>query len=342
MRTLKVGVVGAGLWGANHVRVFKTLAQTEVVAVCDLSRERAEAMALDARATSTYTDYRDLIADPTVEAISIATPDFTHSPIILAALGAGKHVLSEKPLATTLQEAEAIAAAAASSTGKLMVDFHNRVNPAIVQIRDAIASGEIGRPIHGYARLSNTTFVPLHMLSWAAKSSALWFLGSHVVDVLRFVLADEVTRVFSVSRRGVLSGRGVETEDVHLSTIEFSKGTAVIMENSWILSPDNPMTYDFKLEFVGDKGQIQADPSHNGAVRRLTGHGLKYSDLLGITPTGEPRIGGFVLEAIARFVDAILDDAPLLADVKDGLTTTRVLAAIERSVASGQAVNLQT
>jgi hypothetical protein len=69
------------------------------------------------------------------------------------------------------------------------------------------------------------------------------------------------------------------------------------MENSWILSPDNPMSYDFKRKFVGDKGQIQVDPSHNGAVRRLTGNGLKYSDLLGIIPIGDPRIGGFAPEA---------------------------------------------
>ncbi len=341
MRTLKVGIVGAGLWGANHSRVFRTLPQTEVVAVCDISKERAEAMALKAEAASTYTNYEDLIADPAVEAVSIATPDFTHTPIILAALGAGKHVLSEKPLATTLEEAEAIAAAARRSSGKLMVDFHNRVNPAIVQVRQAVAAGEIGRPIHGYARLSNTVLVPLKMLSWASKSSALWFLGSHVVDVLRFVLADEVIRVFSVSRRGVLSGRGIESPDVHLSTIEFSKGTAVVMENSWILAEDNPMIFDFKIELVGDKGQIQADPSHNGAIRRLTGQGLKYSDLLGIAPTGRTRVGGFVLESIARFVDAVLDGAPLLAGVEDGLAATRVLAAIERSVASGHPVHLR-
>jgi predicted dehydrogenase len=297
-------------------------------------------MRFETGAARTYTNYEDLIADSAVEAVSIATPDFTHTPIILAALGAGKHVLSEKPLATTLEEAAAIAVAARGCRAKLMVDFHNRVNPAIVRVRQAIASGEIGRPIHGYARLSNSVLVPLKMLSWASKSSALWFLGSHLVDVLRFVLADEVTRVFSVSRRGVLSGRGIETQDVHLSTLEFSKGAAIVMENSWILSADNPMIFDFKLEFVGDKGQIQADPSHNGAVRLLSGQGLKYSDLLGITPTGGTRVGGFVLESIARFIDAVLDDAPLLADVEDGLAATRVLAAIERSASSGHPVGL--
>jgi predicted dehydrogenase len=99
------------------------------------------------------------------------------------------------------------------------------------------------------------------------------------------------------------------------------------------------MTCVFKLKFVGDKGKIQADPSHYGAIRRLTGNGLKYSDLLEITPTGESRIGRFAPEAIARFADAVLDTAPLLASLADGLATTRVLAAIKRSVASGQAAD---
>jgi predicted dehydrogenase len=340
MKQFRVGIVGAGLWGANHARVFGTLPQTKVVAVCDVSPERAKAMQASAGAQSAYTRYEDLIADSKVDIVSVATPDFAHTPIILAALAADKHVLSEKPLATTVAEAESVAAAAAKSKGKLMIDFHNRVNPAIVQVREAVASGEIGRPVHGSARLSNTTYVPLQMLSWSAKSSALWFLGSHVVDALRFVLGDEIVRVYAVAREGVLAGRGVATKDVHLSTLEFSKGTVVTMENSWLLSPDNPMLFDFKMELVGERGQIQADPSHNGAVRRLTGTGMKYAELLGVAPTGEGRIGGFVLESIARFVDAIAGDAPLLAGIDDGVINTRVLAAIERSAASGQPVVL--
>jgi predicted dehydrogenase len=178
------------------------------------------------------------------------------------------------------------------------------------------------------------------MLGWAAKSSALWFLGSHLVDALRFVLDDEVKRVYAVSRQGVLAARGVPTKDFFLSTLEFGRGTAVVMENSWLLAKDNPMVFDFKLELVGDKGQIQADTSHNGAFRRLTGQGLRYGDMFGIVPAGGSRVGGFVLEAIARFVDAVLHDAPLLAGVEDGLAATRVLAAIERSAASGVAVDL--
>ena len=340
MKKFKVGIVGAGLWGANHAHVFGILPQTEIVAVCDVSVDRGEQMRAKTGAKAAYARFEDLISHDGLDIVSVATPDFAHTPVILAALAADKHVLTEKPLATTLNEANVVAAAAAKSKGKLMIDFHNRVNPAVVQLRDAVASGEIGRPVHGSSRLSNTTFVPLEMLSWASKSSALWFLGSHVVDAWRFVLSDEVKRVYAVSREGVLAGRGVATKDVHVSILEFAKGAVITMENSWLLSPDNPMVFDFKLELVGDMGQIQADPSHNGAVRRMTGKGLKYSDLLGVAPTGEGRIGGFVLELIARFVDAVADDAPLLADASDGLANTRALAAIEQSAASGQPVAL--
>lgn len=335
-----MGVVGAGLWGNNHAHAFNTLPETELVAVCDIDRGRAETMREATGATVALTDYRELIARDDVDAISVATPDFTHSPIILAALKAGKHVLAEKPLATTVAEAEEIAATARASGAKLMIDFHNRVNPIMAGLRDMVQGGEIGLPRHGMARLSNTQFVPFDMLSWAAKSSALWFLGSHLVDVLRFVLADEVVRVYAVARKGLLAAGGVDTADVHQAILEFRKGTIVTMENSWILSRDNPSLVDFKLELVGETGQVQADPTHNGGLRRVGAGGLRYSDFIGVVPTGETRVGGFVFESIARFVDAVVRGAPLLADAEDGLANTRILDAIERSAASGQAVDL--
>jgi predicted dehydrogenase len=336
-----MGVIGAGLWGNNHAHAFTVLPETELVAVCDLDAARAEKMKENFGAEAAYTDYTALLQRDDIDAVSVATPDFTHTPLILAALKAGKHVLSEKPLATTVHEAEEIAAAAADSPGKLMIDFHNRVNPILAQMRDLVQADEIGPVRHGMARLSNTTYVPLEMLSWASKSSALWFLGSHLVDVLRFILADEVARVYAVSGAGMLAARSVDTKDFHVTVLEFSRGAVVTMENSWILSPSNPSVVDFKLELVGEKGQVQADPTHNGGLRRIVDGGLKYNDYIGVTPTGATRVGGFVLESIARFVDSVVRDAPLLADAQDGLANTRILAAIEESAANGRPVDVR-
>lgn len=337
---LNVAVIGSGIWGGQHAHVFSTLPNTNLVAVCDLDESRASAMAKSHGAAHVFTDHRKLLELPGLDAVSIATPDFTHTPLIVDALGAGKHVLSEKPLATTIEEAEAIREAASASDRKVMVDFHNRVNPAIATAKDEVAKGTIGTPIHASGRLSNTTFVPLEMLAWAGKSSALWFLGSHLIDALRFILQDDVSRVFSMRADGHLKSRGVDTADVHLSMLEFSKGTIVTIENSWVLSPDNPQVFDLAIDLVGDAGQIQLNPSHNGAYREMSGHGLKYRDMFGVTPVGVGRVGGFVMESIARFVDAVQGDAPLLADVEDGLRVTRVLAAIEASALSGKPVDL--
>ena len=336
----RFGVVGAGLWGSFHCRTLSAIADAELVAVCDLDPKRVAAMQSEFGAKKTYTDYRDLIADPDVEAVTVATPDFAHADIVLAAIEAGKHVMSEKPLATTLAEAEAIANAAEKSGAKVMVDFHNRVSPAVSAIRDSIAANEIGRPLHASARLSNTLFVPFELLSWSARSSALWFLGSHAVDALRFAMGAEVTRVQAMVRRGHLAAQGVDTADVHLSLLEFDNGAIAQLENSWVLPRDLPLVFDFKMEIVGETGSLEANTAQNGAFKKYNGSGLRTADLFGVTPSAGGRIGGFVMEAIARFVDAVTTGAPVLADARDGLQVTRVLAAIEEAAKSGRAVTL--
>lgn len=341
-KVLNVAVIGSGIWGGQHAHVFKTLPNTRLVAVCDLQANRAEDMARAHGVVHYFTDHREMLDMDGIDAVTIATPDFTHTPLILDSLKAGKHVLSEKPLATTVEEAEAIRKAAAGSDRKIMVDFHNRVNPAVAAAQHAVSRGDLGRVIHATGKLSNTIFVPLEMLSWADRSSALWFLGSHLVDALRFVLGDEVVRVFAMRRDGFLQSRGVAAPDVHLSMLEFARGTIVTIENSWVLSPDNPQVFDMEISLVGEKGQIQLSPSHNGAYRQMTGKGLTYQDLFGVTPAGTGRIGGFVLESIARFVDAVQNDEPVLASVEDGLQVTRILAAIEQSAASGQPVEIKS
>jgi len=338
----RFGVIGTGLWGSFHCKTLTALPAAAVVAVCDSNSARAAEMQAQFAIRKSYTDYRELIADPHVEAVTVATPDFAHANIVLAAIAAGKHVMSEKPLATTLAEAEVIAAAAARSGVKVMVDFHNRANPAVHAVREAIQAGEIGAPLHASARLSNTLWVPMELLSWSARSSALWFLGSHALDALRFVTGAEVTRVQAIRRRGHLASLGVDTDDVHLSLLEFSNGMVASLENSWVLPRDLPLAFDFRAEIVGEKGSLQIDTAQNGTFRKYAGQGLRTGDMLGVTPAAGGRIGGFVMEAIARFVDSVSAGAPLLADAADGLAVTRVLVAIEEAAKSGRAVSIPT
>jgi predicted dehydrogenase len=339
MDKIGFGVIGAGLLGDLHAQVYHRLPGVELVAVADVNAERAGAVA-QKYAARPYTDYAELLKRPDIQAVSIATPDFAHRDIAVAAAQAGKHILCEKPLAMSVAEAEDIVAAAKQANVKLMVAFANRVNPPFAAAKEKIKAGQLGRPAYGYVRLSNTLFVPHEMLSWSGKSSALWFLGSHTVDLMRFLLNDEPVRVYAASRANILKSQGIDTQDFHVAILEFKQGAVATSENAWILPRSQPMVYDFKLELLGSEGAIYVDTSHHRALELHTGGHLAFGDILGVLPAGKNRVGGFGMETIARFVDAVLYDEPLLATGEDGLAVTRVLCAIEESVKTRQPVDL--
>jgi predicted dehydrogenase len=341
MEQVGFGVIGTGIvGGAWHAHVYANLPQSKLVAVCDLNAERATEIARKYGVEAIYTDYRALLENPAVQAVSIATPDFAHREIAVAAAEAGKHILVEKPLATTVEDAEAIVQAAKKAGVKLMVDFHNRASPPFTEAKRSIQAGELGKLRYIYARLSNTTYVATKMLPWSSKSSALWFLASHTTDLAHWLLDDEPKRVYAVSRSGVLKNMGVDTQDFHVAIVEFADGAVVTLENAWILPETEPIVFNFKLEVLGSSGSLYINPSDHRTVQKYTPQEASLPDVLGITFGESPRITGFVLEAIARFVDAVVYDQPVLATGEDGLLVTRVLTAITESAQRGLPVDL--
>ncbi len=342
MKKVGFGVIGTGIvGGAWHAHVYHHLPNAELVALCDLNEARAREVAARYGEPAVYTDYRDLLARDDIAAVSIATPDFAHREIAVAAAAAGKHILVEKPLATTIEDGEAILQAVAAAGVKLMVDFHNRVNPAFVATRQATQNGELGELRYIYARLSNTTFVPTQMLPWAGKSSALWFLASHTCDMACWLLEDRPKRVYAVSRSGLLQAQGIDTQDFHVAIIEFERGAVVTLENSWILPETEPNVFNLKMEVLGSDGVMYINTSDNRTVEKYTRAAASLPDTLGFTlDAASARLSGFVLEAIARFVDAVVDDQPVLATGAEAALVTRVLTAIEESARSGQPVAL--
>ena len=342
MKKVGFGVIGTGIvGGAWHAHVYHHLPQAELVAVCDLNEQRAGEIAERYDVSQVYTDYRDLLARADIAAVSIATPDFAHREIAVAAAKAGKHILVEKPLATTVEDAEAILQAVEEAGVTLMVDFHNRVNPALVTAKQSVAAGELGELQYIYARLSNTTFVPTQMLPWASQSSALWFLASHTLDMSCWLLDDQPKRVYAVSRSGVLQSLGVDTQDFHVAIVEFERGAVVTLENCWILPETEPNVFNLKLQILGSDGVMYLNTSDNRTVEKYTRAGVSLPDTLGFTlDANSARLSGFVLEAIARFVDAVVDGAPVLASGAEAALVTRALTAIEASARTGQPVEL--
>ena len=281
-----------------------------------------------------------MVRDPGIDAVAVATPDFAHRDPVVAAAKAGKHVHCEKPLATTREDAEAIAAAVRSSGVTYMVDFHARWNPPFAIARRDIADGTLGRIMSAYFRLNDTISVPTAMLSWSAQSSILWFLGSHTVDTLRYLLADEVERVYSVSRSEVLRERGIDVPDLYQSVLEFRSGVVATIENNWIVPNTNPAVNDFKVNILGSKGMINMDLTNNQLFERYLETTSDHPDCL-VKPQVRDKHVGFAYEAIRDFVECLALGRPVHASLEDGLKVTSVILAIMESAAARAPVTVR-
>jgi predicted dehydrogenase len=338
MGRIGFGIIGAGNWGAIHARVYAADPRAYLAGVCDVNEGRARRLA-SAHEAPVYTDYHEMLRDPNVNAVAVVTPDFAHRDPIVAAARAGKHIIVEKPLATTEEDLAQIKEEVAKAGILCMVDFHCRWCPPLVAIRNSIESGDLGEPVSAYLRLNNTINVPLKMLPWAAKSSILWFLGSHAVDTIRYLLDDEVGRVFAVSRSGVLKAKGVDVPDIYQSILEFRHGAIVTMENHWIAPNTNPTLNDFKVNVLGTKGMINVDLTHNQLIERYLDTTADHPDVLDWVVT-RGRDVGFVYESIRYFIECVCDNTEPFATLDDGVKVSQVILAIMKSASTRMPVEL--
>lgn len=340
MKKARFGIIGVGGWGEFHVRVLQDHPFAEVVGVCDANAERASCVADKYGIAFATADFRELLAREDIESVNIITPDFAHLEPTLAALEAGKNVLVEKPMATTLEECVQIADLASKSKGKFMVDFHNRWSPPFYKAKEAIDKGELGTVQMISYRLNDTIFVPTKMLSWSGKSTVMWFIGSHSLDTLFWLLGKPLRRVYSVARSEVLSKRGITTPDYYCCILEFEGGGTAMLENGWILSENAPSLIDLKCAIVGSEGTIYIDGSHHRMLQKYTATEAAYPDTF-VLPTVYGKPGGFAAESIRHFADCVVQDKQPMVGAKEGLAVTKAILAIEESVRSGQPVDLQ-
>ena len=339
LRKVGLGVIGLGVFGQNHVKVYAEHPYGELIAVCDIKEDLMKATA-EKYGVEGYLDYREMLRNPRIDAVSVVTPDFLHRDIVVEAAEAGKHILCEKPLATNVEHAEEMVKAAEKAGVTLMVDFHNRWNPPFAKTKETVEEGELGDPVHAYIRLNDTIYVPTKMLSWASKSSVLWFLGSHTTDLARWIFGSEASSVYAVSGMKVLKGMRIDTPDYYQYVIKFKNGAVATLENSWILPETLPTIVDFKAEFVFTEGCIYIDPVQHGAFKKFTKNGWEYPDILVGPSLIHGRYIGFAKESISHFVDCIAQDKKPLVTGRDGLEVTKILSAVAESAEKKREVTL--
>ena len=336
MRRIAVGVVGLDNWGPHLARNFASIPEAELRWLCDVDANVREKMRLKYPAVKVTADLDQVLSDPSLDAVVIATPAVTHTALVTQALGAGKHVFIEKALAMRGEDARALASLAAAKGLLLMVGHVLLFHPAVLKMKELVETGELGRVLYLYGNRQNLGKV-------RRDENALWSLAPHDVSVLLHLL-DE--RPMEVSARGDSYLRpGVA--DVVFCHLRFDTGISAHLHISW-LDPQKLR----RLTVVGSERMAVFDDMETdrkltiyekAAIPRGTdGYGnhpqVRSGDIVcpGIPPAEPLRL------ECEHFVAAVASGGELTVGTAAAVAVVDVLEALQRSLdLGGDSVRLE-
>ena len=245
-RLLAAGVIGLGAMGINHARVYGEMEGVELVAAADPAPERRRPATHQRRVGSlrTYADYREMLTRERLDLVSVAVPTRLHREVAQAALERRVATLVEKPIAADLEEGQAILAAAEEAGCQLMVGHVERFNPAVQELKRRLEAGELGRVF--LARAERVGPFPQRIRDVGVVQD----LATHDIDVMRFLLASEVERVYAETEAGLRT----EHEDLLSAVMRFRSGVVGLLEVNW-LTPAKVR----RLALVGEAGMFVVD-----------------------------------------------------------------------------------
>ncbi|WEG11842.1 Gfo/Idh/MocA family oxidoreductase [Pullulanibacillus sp. KACC 23026] len=340
MGKLRVGVIGCGSIARHrHLPEYDLNDQAVIVAVCDIVPERAEEMA-EKYGAEAYTDYKEVLKRDDVDAISVCLPNYLHAPVTIDALNAGKHVLCEKPMATSREEANAMIQAAKETNKILMIGHNQRFVDSHQKAKELLDSGELGK-VYSF----RTTFGHPGPEGWSIDGRDSWFfdkerafigalgdLGVHKSDLIRYLLG-EVSEVASFVETSAKEGADVDDNAVVILKME--NGAIGNLAASWAyVAGDNNATVIFAENAVV---RLEDDPDYSFIIQYKDGTVDKQA--LGQIQTNDEG-GQSTSHVIDHFVDSVMNNKQPLITGEEGAKSLDVILAALESNEKGTVVKL--
>ena len=342
---LKVGIVGLGI-GSLHAQGYSKCPEVEILAICDPVEEKVNRVAAQYGVQFTFTDYREMLRLKDLDAVSVCTPNYLHARVTIDCLRAGKHVICEKPLATTPKEGEAMVKTAMETGKLLMTAFNNRFRGDTQTLKRFIENGDLGEIYFAKCGWIRRKGIPGFGSWFTQKSKAgggpLLDIGVHVLDMTLWLMGSPKATSVSGATYAKFGpfglGRGTwgcaeesgtfDVEDMGVGFIRLETGATIMLEASWASHIKADRYY---ASLMGTKGGADIDPF------------CIYTDINGaevdITPNF-PHVSGHEME-IRHFVDCLVKGTKCISTGEDGLEAIRILDAIYRSAETGKEVRLK-
>ncbi|MBI2135137.1 Gfo/Idh/MocA family oxidoreductase [Candidatus Woesearchaeota archaeon] len=342
---VKLGIIGYGYWGPNLVRNFNSIPDSEVVYCADFDEKRLQHVRNLYPKTNITKDYKNILNDKDVDAVIVATPIETHYKIAKDCLDAGKHVLVEKPITASSEEAKSLIKAAEKSKKVLMVDHTFEYSTPAMKVKEIISSGELGK-------IFTIDMIRVNLGLFQEKVNVIWDLAPHDISMLMYYLGHPPTAVRAVGQSYVRNG--IE-DDAHIN-LEFKDKVMANMHVSWL----DPMKIR-KTTIVGNKKMLVFDDTLDNEKIRIYDKGVTieknniprqpYYDTFEqwklTYRSGDvhaPKIENKEsLNTMARhFIGCIKNNKKPLTDGFSGLRVVKVLEAMQESLKDdGRKVNLK-
>jgi len=238
---IRVGVIGTGAMGQNHVRIYSEMEGVELAGISDVDQKRVEAMAAQFR-TKPFTDYKKMLAEG-LDAVSVVVPTKMHTQVVLDALEKGAHILVEKPIADTAENAELMIGAAKKAGKILMVGHIERFNPAVIKLKEIIDSGTLGKIVS----ISTKRVGPYNPR--IRDVGVILDIGVHDIDVISYLYGKKISSVYAIA------GADIHSFEDHASIIlRMDHNFAGVVETNW-LTPHKVR----QLTAIGLKGVAYLD-----------------------------------------------------------------------------------
>lgn len=352
MEKLKIGVIGVGNISNEHIQAYLKNPNVELYAFCDINKTQLKMMAEKYGVTRTFTDKDEMLALPELDAVSVCTWNSEHAPCTIAALNAGKHVLCEKPMATTVEEAIAMKEAAERNGKLLQIGFVRRFGNDCEVLQDFIQQDFLGEIYYAKATYLRRNGNPMGWFGDVSRSGGgpLIDLGVHVIDLTRYLMGNpKPVSVYGVTFRK-LGNRSelkdqkdyvsasatdhdiCDVEDMATAMVRYDNGAVLSVETSFSLNLKKPQG---TIELFGTKGGARLDPE----LELYTDINGYMADVNLCSPTALSFDGLFQKE-IDHFADCILHGTPCRAPAQDGIDIMRILRAIYKSAETGHEVLL--
>jgi predicted dehydrogenase len=343
---MRVAVIGCGAQGTVHLDAYRLIDGVEVVAVCDLDPERLE-VARAATGAHPFTSHRELFADADAELVSVCTMPATHREVVCAAFAAGAHVLCEKPIARTLEEAQAMVAAARAAGRHLAIGFNMRHMGSARVLKEAIDTGVIGRPlaIRAFMLDPNIPWWGKHYVKAANGGGVIQADAGHCLDLALWTIgyprpltvSGSIGRVFPHKGResspSAEATRAYDVEDTATAHVRLDDGMWLTLDVAWRSDRAEPA---YGYEIVGELGTARFDPL--SLLVQRDGELVELAD----ASTADTDWASSVHRGIGAVVAALRRGETPPTAVEEGLTIQAITDGVYASAEAGREVVLQT